>query len=120
MFVVLGPLLLALVAIGIYAVVAYTVAQRTREIGVRVALGATGGRVAAEMIRGVLRVVVAGVVAGSFVAVVVELHVARGRPFDLPVLLGAPAVLLAAAAIASWLPARRATRVDPVIALRHE
>jgi predicted permease len=120
MFVVLGPLLLVLVAIGIYAVVAYTVARRTTEIGVRVALGATAGRVATQMIRDVLRVVGVGVLAGSLVAVVVEMHVARGRGFDVPVLLGVPALLLVVAALASWIPARRAASVDPVVALRRE
>jgi ABC-type antimicrobial peptide transport system permease subunit len=72
------------------------------------------------MIRDVLRVVLAGVVAGSFVAAVVELHVARGRPFDLAVLLGVPAILLFVSGVASWLPARRAAAVDPVVALRQE
>jgi len=119
-FVVLGPLLLVLVAIGIYAVVAYSVARRTMEIGVRVALGATAGRVAAQMIRDVLRVVVIGVLAGSFVALVIELHVTRGRPFDLLVLLGVPAMLLLVSGAASWLPARRAAAVDPAVALRQE
>jgi ABC-type lipoprotein release transport system permease subunit len=120
MFVVLGPLLLVLVAIGIYAVVAYTVARRTKEIGVRLALGATGRRVVTHMIGDVLRVVAVGAVAGWLVAFVVELHVARGRPVDLPVLLGVPTLLLLVAALACWLPARRAAMVDPVVALRQE
>jgi predicted permease len=120
MFVVLGPLLLVLVAIGIYAVVAYTVARRTTEIGVRLALGATGRRVVTQMIRDVLRVVGVGAAVGWLVAFVIELHVARGRPVDLPVLLGVPALLLVVATIACWLPARRAAMVDPVVALRRE
>jgi predicted permease len=120
MFVVLGPLLLVLTAIGIYAVVAYTVARRTTEIGVRLALGATGRRVVRHMVGDILRVVGAGAAAGWVVALVVELHIARGRPVDVPVLLGVPAVLLLVAALASWLPARRATMVDPVVALRQE
>jgi predicted lysophospholipase L1 biosynthesis ABC-type transport system permease subunit len=120
MFVVLGPLLLVLVAIGIYAVVAYTVARRTTEIGVRLALGATGQRVVVQMVQDVLRVVAAGAAAGWVVAFVIELHVARGRPVDLPVLAGVPALLLLVAGIASWLPARRAAMVDPVVALRQE
>jgi predicted permease len=120
MFVVLGPLLLVVVAIGIYAVVAYTVARRTTEIGVRLALGATGRRVVTQMIRDVLRVVGAGAAVGWLVAFIVELHVARGRPIDLPVLLGVPALLLLVATLACWLPARRAAMVDPVVALRRE
>jgi putative ABC transport system permease protein len=64
MFVVLGPALLVLAAIGIYAVVAYTVAQRTTEIGVRLALGATARRVVAQMIAETLRVIVAGALVG--------------------------------------------------------
>jgi hypothetical protein len=120
MFVVLGPLLLVLVAIGIYAVVAYTVARRTREIGVRLALGATGRRVVTHMVRDVLRVVAVGAVAGWLVALVVDLHVARGRPVDVPVLLGVPALLLLVATLACWLPARQAAMVDPVVALRQE
>jgi predicted permease len=120
MFAVLGPLLLVLVAIGIYAIVAYTIARRTTEIGVRLALGATGRRVVTQMITDVLRVVVAGAAAGWFIAFVLEIHVARGRPVDLPVLLGVPVLLLAVATIACWLPARRAARVDPVVALRQE
>jgi putative ABC transport system permease protein len=120
MFVVLGPLLLVLVAIGIYAVVAYTVARRTTEIGLRLALGATGRRVVGHMIGDMLRVVAAGALAGWLVAFVVELHVARGRPMDLPVLLGVPALLLLVATLACWLPARRAAMVDPVVALRQE
>jgi predicted permease len=118
MFVVLGPLLLVLVAIGIYAVVAYTIARRTTEIGVRLALGATGTRVVTQMVREVLRVVAAGAAAGLFIAFVVVIHVARGRPVDLPVLLGVPTLLLVVATFACWLPARRAAMVDPVAALR--
>ncbi len=120
MFVVLGPLLVVLVAIGIYAVVAYTIARRTREIGVRLALGATGARVVTQMIGDVLRVVAIGVAIGLFIAFLIEIHVSRGRPIDIPVLLGVPALLLAVATLACWLPARRAADIDPVIALRQD
>jgi len=120
MFVVLGPLLLLLAAIGIYAVVAYSVARRTAEIGLRLALGATARRVVAQIVSESLGVVGWGVLAGSFVVFVIELHVAGGRPLDVPILLGVPALLLLVAAIACWLPARRATKVDPVVALRQE
>ena len=119
MFVVLGPALLLLAAIGIYAVVAYTVSQRTAEIGVRLALGATSRRVLTQVLGDSLLVVAAGAAVGWTLAVVVALHLIRG-PMYASVFLGVPAVLLAVAAAASWLPARRASRVDPVVALRQE
>jgi predicted permease len=118
MFVVLGPLLLALAAIGIYAVVAYTVSQRTSEIGVRIALGATTGRVVRQIVRETLRVVGIGATIGWAVAFLVAIHVLRGGPVNLTIFAGVPAILMLVAAGASWLPARRASRVDPVVALR--
>jgi predicted permease len=120
MFVVLGPLLLLLAAIGIYAVVAYTVAHRTSEIGVRIALGATGQRVVAQMVKESLRVIAAGAAAGWLAVFAVYIHLVRPAPIYLTIFAGIPALLLAVAALACWLPARRATRVDPVIALRAE
>ena len=78
MFVVLGPLLLVLAAIGIYAVVAYTVARRTTEIGVRLALGATAGRVVTQIVGESLRVIGAGALVGWLIAFFVDLHLLRG------------------------------------------
>jgi predicted permease len=120
MFAVLGPLLLLLAAIGIYAVVAYGVAQRTAEIGVRLALGATGARVIAEVVTDTLRVVAGGVVAGWLAVFIVQIHIAPGRPLPLSVFAGVPMVLLSVAFAACWLPAQRAAKVDPMVALRHE
>jgi ABC-type antimicrobial peptide transport system permease subunit len=120
MFVVLGPLLLGLAAIGIYAVVAYAVAQRTTEIGIRMALGATGGRVVGEMVVDTLRVVAAGAVVGWLLVYLVQIHIAPGRPLALSVFAGVPVILLVVAAFACWIPAQKASRVDPMIALRHE
>lgn len=120
MFVVLGPLLLAVAAIGIYAVVAYGVAQRTTEIGVRLALGASGRRVVGGIVRDTLRLVAAGAVPGWMIMYLVQIHMAPGRPLDVPVFMGVPAVLFLVATIASWLPAQRAAAIDPVVALRHE
>jgi hypothetical protein len=120
MFVVLGPLLLLLAAIGIYAVVAYGVAQRTNEIGVRLALGATGARVVGEVVLDTLQVVAAGAVFGWVAVYIVQIHIAPGRPLALTVFAGVPLVLLIVAFLASWLPAQRAARVDPMVALRHE
>ena len=117
MFVVLGPALLLLAAIGIYAVVAYTVSQRTTEIGVRLALGATANRVVLQIVADSLRVISAGALVGWAVALIVNLHLAGGS-IDMSVFAGVPGLLLCVAAIASWLPARRAAGVDPMIALR--
>lgn len=119
MFVVLGPLLLALAAIGIYAVVAYNVSQRTSEIGVRLALGATAERVVAQVLGDTLRVVGAGALIGWALALLVDMHLVRG-PIYLSVYLGVPAVLLSVAAVACWIPARRAATIDPIAALRQE
>ena len=118
MFVVLGPLLLMLAAIGIYAVVAYTVSHRTAEIGVRIALGATTGKVVRQIVRETLRVVGVGALIGLTLAFLVAIHAMRGAPINLVIFLGVPAILMIVAAGASWVPARRASRVDPVVALR--
>ena len=120
MFAVIAPLLLALVAIGIYAVVSYTVSQRTTEIGVRIALGATADRVVSQIVKEGLMVASAGVFLAWVLAVMVQLHLFSGGPGAWFVLSGVPVVLLAVAAFSCWLPARRATTVDPVVALRAE
>ncbi len=120
MFAALGPLLLLLTSIGIYAVVAYTVSLRTREIGVRVALGATTSRVVAQLVGESLAVVATGALAGWVLAFLVARNVAASRAGDLVVFAGIPVVLLAVAAVACWLPARRAARLDPMAALRAE
>jgi predicted permease len=117
MFVVLGPLLLLLAAIGIYAVVAYAVSQRTTEIGVRMALGATSMRVVSQIVGESLRVVAAGAMVAWFIAVFIAMHLVRG-PIDRVVFGGVPLALFLVAAFASWLPARRATSVDVMTALR--
>jgi ABC-type antimicrobial peptide transport system permease subunit len=118
MFAVLAPLLLLLAATGIYAVVSYNVSLRTTEIGVRLALGATGRRIVSEFVADSLRVIAAGAIAGWLIAFVLAIDVLAGGPVDIPVFAGVPAILLAVAALACWLPARRATRVDPAVALR--
>lgn len=118
MFLVLGPLLLVLAAIGIYAVVDYTVAQRTSEIGLRLALGARPEQVVRQIVRETLGVVALGAGVASVVALMVDLHLVRGGARDMPVLIGVPIVLMAVGAVASWLPARRASRVEPAGVLR--
>jgi predicted permease len=120
MFVVLGPLLLGLAAIGIYAVVSYAVARRTREIGVRLAFGATSGRVVLQIIRENLGVITQGATIGWLLALGISAHAFPTGGVNLPVFIGVPAVLLGVATLACWLPARRASRIDPMAALRHE
>ena len=120
MFAVIAPLLLALVAIGIYAVVSYTVSQRTTEIGVRIALGATADRVVRQIVKEGLIVASCGLILALVIAVMVQLHLFSGGPGSWKVLVAVPAVLFVVAGISCWLPARRATTVDPVVALRSE
>jgi putative ABC transport system permease protein len=120
MFAVLGPLLLGLAAIGIYAVVSYAVARRTREIGVRLAFGATSGRVVRQIIRENLGVITYGAALGWLLALLISIHGITKGVINLPVFLGVPAILLGVATLACWIPARRASRIDPMVALRHE
>jgi predicted permease len=120
MFVVLGPLLLGLAAIGIYAVVSYAVSRRTREIGVRLTLGATSGRVVLQIIREHLGVITQGAAIGWLLALAISVHAITKGVVNLPVFIGVPAILLGVATLACWLPARRASRIDPMAALRHE
>jgi putative ABC transport system permease protein len=113
-----------LAAIGIYGVLAHTVSQRTREIGIRLALGAPRGRVVRSVVMQATLLALAGLVAGLVIAA------ATGRliggllfgvqPVD-PITYGSVAAGLTIVAMAaSWIPARRASRIDPVTALRHE
>ena len=119
MFVVLGPLLLVLAAIGIYASVDYAVSQRTKEIGVRLALGATARRVVSQIVVDTLRVVAVGAAIGWLLALLIALHLLKGG-LDVAVFVVVPAMLVAVAAIACGLPAYRAANLDPVEALREE
>jgi ABC-type antimicrobial peptide transport system permease subunit len=115
---------LVLAAIGIYGVTAYTVAQRTPEIGVRMALGANAGDVLRLVLRQALILVGVGLATGLMLALALS-RLLDSLLFDLsatdPVTYTAIALILGAVAlVASWLPARRATRVDPLRALRTE
>ena len=119
MFAVLGPLLLVLAAIGIYAVVAYTVSHRTTEIGVRLALGATAGGVVRQILRESLFVIAIGAVVGWAFVFAIYTRLLRGS-LDVPAFVAVPLVLLLVATVACWIPARRAALLDPTVALRSE
>jgi predicted permease len=115
---------LGLAAIGVRAAVAYSVARRTRELGVRLALGATRGSIVRLALSEAMRPVLAGTVVGLGLAVtlatLIEALLFEVRAID-PLALGGAASALALAAVsAAWLPARRASRLDPVAALRRE
>jgi putative ABC transport system permease protein len=115
---------LLLAAIGIFGVLSYAVSQRTREIGIRMALGAPGRTVVGLIVRQAMVLVASGVAAGTIAALLVSKTITKMlfsvAPTD-PVTFGSvAAVLVAVALFASYLPARRATRVDPIVALRAE
>jgi predicted permease len=124
LLVVFGALALALAAIGTYGVMAYNVSQRTQEIGIRLALGATPVSVRQMVVGTSVRLALAGVVIGVGLAVITARFISTLlfgiQPTDPATLGGVAIVLLATAAIAAWVPARRATTVDPMIALRAE
>jgi predicted permease len=119
-----GAIGLFLAVTGLYAIVSFAVARRTREIGVRMALGATGVDVVRLVVREGLRLTVVGValglVASAGVGVALS-HLLYGvKATDIGVYAAVTALMLGVAALACYLPARRATRVDPILALRSE
>ena len=121
---VFGLLALVLVCIGLYGVMDYDVARRTHEIGIRMALGAQRRDVVGLVLREAMLLVVIGVLIGLSVALGASRFIAS-MPYGLtpndPLTIAlAGLLLLAVAALAGYLPARRASRVDPVVALRHE
>jgi len=115
---------LTLSAIGIYGVLSYVVSQRTHEIGIRMAIGAGAGRVRRMVLTSGLALSLAGIVLGVIGAAGVTRLMAtllyQVSPLDLPTFLAVPVVLTAVALLASYVPAWRATRVDPLRALRTE
>jgi predicted permease len=117
-------LALVLALIGVYGVMAYVVAQRTREIGIRMALGAATSEVVRMVLGRGLRIVAAGTalgLVGAYAGARVIEHQLFGVPAtDVPTFVAVPMLLVAVAAVACWIPARRAARVDPAIALSAE
>ncbi|HXJ94849.1 MAG TPA: FtsX-like permease family protein [Terriglobia bacterium] len=113
---------LTLAALGIYGVISYSVARRTQEIGIRMALGATAGRVQFGVIQDTLRLVLAGIALGAAASFVV----ARGissllfgtEPTDPTTFVGVVLLLCCVALVAGFIPARRASRIEPMMALR--
>jgi ABC-type antimicrobial peptide transport system permease subunit len=119
-----GALAVLLAVIGLYGVMAYAVSRRTREFGIRTALGATRRDVATLVVREGLVLAGAGLIIGIAVSAAVT-RFASALLFDVspldPVAFGAVTLLLlGVTAVASYVPARRATRVDPMVALRYE
>jgi putative ABC transport system permease protein len=124
MFTIFGGLALLLAAVGLYGVMAYSTAQRTHELGVRIALGARSADVVRLVVGGGLRVAVVGVAIGAGAALIAGRFVApllfQISPKDPSVFAVVTLTLLATAALASLVPALRASRVDPAVALRAE
>jgi predicted permease len=124
LFSIFGGLALCLAVVGLYGVKAYSVARRTREIGIRMALGAQAGAVLRMIMREGSIMLFSGVAVGLLLAIATA-KILSGILYEVGALdpiafTVAPLVLITAALIATWLPARRATRVDPVQALRAE
>jgi ABC-type antimicrobial peptide transport system permease subunit len=121
---IFGGTALLLAAIGIYGVVAFTVTQRTREIGIRMALGAARRDVLRMVARGALTLAAAGIVcgvAGGLALTRLMSTLLYGvSPSDSTTFAGVAALLLLVTLAAAFLPARRATRVDPIVTLRDE
>jgi ABC-type antimicrobial peptide transport system permease subunit len=121
---IFAGLALVLAAIGIYGVIAYSVVQRTREIGIRMALGADSANVLRLILRQGARIGMLGLVIGTLAAYLSTRALSSMLygvdPHDPLIFAGIAASLIVVVVLASYVPARRATRVDPLIALRYE
>jgi ABC-type antimicrobial peptide transport system permease subunit len=124
MLAIAGTMALLLGMVGLYGTIAFSVAQRTREIGIRMAMGAQRGTVASMFLRHGLALAAIGIVCGLVAAAALTRAMAsllfEVKPLDALTFALAPAALVAAALLASYLPALRATAVDPLNALRAE
>jgi macrolide transport system ATP-binding/permease protein len=121
---VFALLALLIACVGLYGTMAYTVARRTGEIGIRMALGARRGRVVWMVLRQAFVLAAAGLAVGVPIALgasrFVESFLFGVKPNSPTALVLAVAILLSASLLASYMPARRASRIDPMTALRHE
>jgi ABC-type antimicrobial peptide transport system permease subunit len=121
---ILGLVALILSVSGLFGVVAYSVSQRTRELGIRMALGARFGDVLRLVMRQGLRLAIIGMIVGIAGALaltrLLQAFLFGITATDPATFTAVPVALLAAALLASWLPARRAAKVDPIVALRTE
>ena len=124
LFGVFGVVGLLLAAVGLYGVMSYSVSRRTREIGIRMALGAQTGEVRGLVVRqGMLLTLIAlvlGVAAAWAMARLSAGFLYGVKPHDLVTFTGVPVFLAAVAFVACWIPSMRAARLDPLTALRHE
>ncbi len=113
---------LVIASLGIYAVISYSVTQRRQEIGIRIALGASSRELQQGVLAQTLRLALAGMVIGGILSLVLSQRISALlygiTPNDPPTFAGMTAILITVAAFASWLPARRASRLDPMAALR--
>jgi putative ABC transport system permease protein len=117
-------LALFLAALGLYAVLAYSVTQRTREIGIRIALGSPRARIFGLIARQGMIMIALGILNGIVLALgcgpLIQHFVYGVAPYDQKTIVGVSLLLLGVAILACWVPARRAIRVDPIVALRQE
>ena len=121
---ILGALGLILALVGVFGVISFTVSQRTNEIGIRMAMGAAQSSILRMILRQGVWIIGVGVLSGILLAVAIARLVGNFisgvSPYDPVTYVSVTAILGAVALLASYLPARRATRVDPVVALRYE